>query len=141
MDGLTIEKDFHIETRRHGRKKLEPGKAPAPRATSQPGSTPRISKLMALAIRFEERLERGDVRDMAQLARYGRVTRARLTQIMNLRLLAPDIQEELLRLPRVTQGRAPIRYKDLAQITLEPQWTKQRKRWQSLRELKVKPHN
>jgi hypothetical protein len=36
-------------------------------------------------------IERGEVRDYADLARLGYVTRARLTQIMNLLLLAPDI--------------------------------------------------
>ena len=54
---------------------------------------------------------------------------------MNLRLLAPDIQEQLLRLPRVTEGRAPINYKDLAQIAIEPQWTKRRQQWQKLQTL------
>ncbi len=37
-----------------------------------------------------------EVRDYADLARLGYVTRARLTQIMNLLLLAPDIQDALL---------------------------------------------
>jgi hypothetical protein len=41
-------------------------------------------------------IERGEVRDYADLARLGYVTRARLTQIMNLLLLAPDIQERVL---------------------------------------------
>ena len=39
---------------------------------------------------------RREVRDYADVARLGYVTRARVTQIMNLALLAPDIQEELL---------------------------------------------
>lgn len=51
---------------------------------------------MALAIRFEELLTSGTVKDYADLARLGGVSRARITQIMNLRLLAPDIQESLL---------------------------------------------
>lgn len=46
---------------------------------------------MALAIRFDRIVQEGHVRDYADLARLGHVTRARLTQIMNLRLLAPDI--------------------------------------------------
>ena len=51
---------------------------------------------MALAIKFETMVERGEVRDYADLARLGYVTRARLTQIMNLLLLAPDIQFRIL---------------------------------------------
>jgi len=51
---------------------------------------------MALAIKFQAMVERDEVRDYADLARLGYVTRARLTQIMNLLLLAPDIQERVL---------------------------------------------
>lgn len=57
---------------------------------------PRITRLMALAIKFQDMIDRGEVRDYADLARLGLVTRARLTQIMNLTLLAPEIQEGLL---------------------------------------------
>jgi hypothetical protein len=51
---------------------------------------------MALAIRFEGLVRNKTMRDYAELARLGRVTRARLTQIMKLPDLAPDIQERLL---------------------------------------------
>ena len=57
---------------------------------------PRLTRLMALAIKFEDMVDRGEVRDYADLARLGYVTRARITQIMNLLLLPPDIQEMLL---------------------------------------------
>jgi hypothetical protein len=57
---------------------------------------PRITRLIALAIKFQEMVDRGEVRDYADLARLGYVTRARMTQIMNLLNLAPDIQEQLL---------------------------------------------
>ncbi len=53
---------------------------------------------MSLAITFQDMVDRGEVRDYADLARLGYVTRARLTQIMNLVLLAPDIQESVLHL-------------------------------------------
>jgi hypothetical protein len=87
---------------------------------------------MALAIRFEEKLQQGHVRDMAQLARLGHVSRARLTQIMNLRLLAPDIQEDLLYLPRVLEGRSLIKYRDLAPIIQCPIWGEQREQWKTM---------
>jgi hypothetical protein len=57
---------------------------------------PRITRLMALAIKFQDMIERGEVRDYADIARLGYVTRARVTQIMNLMNLAPDIQEEIM---------------------------------------------
>jgi hypothetical protein len=56
---------------------------------------------MALAIRFEGLLRKRTIRDLAELARLGGVTRARMTQIMQLLDLAPDIQEQILFLPHV----------------------------------------
>jgi hypothetical protein len=65
-------------------------------AMEVPMRIPRIARLMALAIKFQDMADRGEVRDYADIARLGYVTRARLTQIMNLLLLAPNIQEVLL---------------------------------------------
>lgn len=98
----------------------------------EPGNIPRLSKLMALAIRFEGLVERGELRDYADLARLGYVTRARITQIMNLRNLAPDIQEELLFLPRTVKGRDPICETDMRPIVTVPYWQRQRKMWAKL---------
>jgi hypothetical protein len=74
-------------------------------AKSQPvivgDSIPRIARLMALAIRLEGLVREKKIRDYAELARRGRVTRARMTQIMKLLDLAPDIQEQILFLPPI----------------------------------------
>jgi hypothetical protein len=75
----------------------------------EPPHIPRIARLMALAIKFQDMVDRGVILDYADLARLGYVSRARLTQIMNLLHLAPAIQENLLyadcvhRLPRLTE--------------------------------------
>ena len=61
-----------------------------------PPRIPRIARLMALALKFQDMVDRGEIRDYADIARLGYVSRARLTQIMNLLLLAPDIQERVL---------------------------------------------
>ena len=63
---------------------------------------------MAPVIRFEGLIRCGQVRDYAHLARLGYVTRARITQIMNLLYLAPDIQEVLLFWLSTTRGLDPI---------------------------------
>ena len=60
---------------------------------------------MALAIRFDGLLHDGAVKDQAELALLDHVSRARVTQIMNLLMLAPDIQESILFLPRTMRGR------------------------------------
>jgi hypothetical protein len=77
---------------------LSPDRLPSAGASVR-GSIPRIARLLALAIRFEGLLRDETIRDYAELARLGRVTRARMTQIMKLIHLAPDIQEQILFLP------------------------------------------
>ena len=104
-----------------------------PPADPPPGRVPRITKLMALAIRFEHLLASGAVRDQAELAELGHVTRARITQIMNLLHLAPDIQEAILFLPRVTEGRDPIVERHLRPIVAEANWQGQWTGWQQIR--------
>ena len=101
-----------------------PASDPAPE-----GRVPRIARLMALAIRFDRLIREGEVTDQADLARLGHVTRARVTQIMNLLHLAPDIQEELLFLPRTEHGRDPICEPMVRPIAAEPDWRKQRRMW------------
>ena len=88
----------------------------------EPGRIPRISRLMAVAIRLERLLLTGEVSDLTELARLGHVTQPRMSQILNLTLLAPDIQEELLFLPRVTSGKATIHEKMLRPIAAESDW-------------------
>ena len=67
------------------------------------------------------------VGDQAELARPGHVTRARLTQIMNLLSLATDVQEALLFLPRVGRDEDPVTERELRPIAAEPDWRKQRR--------------
>jgi hypothetical protein len=87
---------------------------------------------MALALRFEQLLRSGAVGDYAELARLGPVSRARLTQIMNLLHLAPDIQEQILFLPRVPSGRDPIHLHKLQSLTTVLDWESQRWKWSEM---------
>ncbi len=116
---------------RHNGRKCTDGPGIGPRDI-EPGNVPRITRLMALAIKFDGIVRRGEVRDYADLARLGYVTRARITQIMNLLNLAPDIQEEILFLPRTVKGRDPIRERDVRPIAAVPHWNRQRKMWKAL---------
>ncbi len=138
---LTVEYKVYFEIGRKSRKKLEVGDAPSePQASVEPGRVPRVARLMALAIRLERLLTEGVARDYADLARLGGVTRARLSQIMNLTLLAPDIQESLLFLPRILSGRDPISEPLLRGIAAVPDWQKQRRMWKGLSfDEKIKP--
>jgi hypothetical protein len=128
--GLTFKSKVHFRCGRKGRKHLETGDRAD--STVEPSRVPRIARLMALAIRFEGLIRQGAVADQAELARLGHVTRARLTQIMNLLQLAPDIQENLLFLPRIERGRGPIQERQLRPIAAISDWRKQRRMWNEM---------
>src|SRR5262249_15099312 len=93
----------------------------------------RVARLMALALRFEMLLRDGAVANCAELARLGHVSSARISQIMNLLHLAPDLQEELLFLTRKGQGRDPIHLARLQPIAAQFDWARQRRLWRELR--------
>ena len=124
---ITVQQKIEFSRVRSGRRKMKA--KPPQRAVVPAGRVPRISKLMALAIRFEGLIRDGQVTDQSELARLAHVTQPRMTQIMNLLHLAPDIQESLLFLPRVESGRAPIHEKLLRPIAAELDWGKQREMW------------
>ncbi|MDV6030696.1 MAG: hypothetical protein F9B45_11475 [Phycisphaera sp. RhM] len=114
----------------------KPAKKKAESADEPPvkrrGKVPRISRLMALAIRMDEMLRRGEAQDTIELAELGKVSQPRLTQILSLSLLAPEIQEALLYLPREMTGRSKIHERNLRPITKQLCWVKQREMWSEL---------
>ncbi len=127
--GFTVDRPFHVRRGRRSRKEMRPGKAPA---TLPPGRISRVARLMALAIRFDQLIQEGAVANQAELARLGHVTRARLTQVMNLLNLAPDIQEQILFLPPTERGRAPVTERQLRPIAAVLDWRMQRRMWDKL---------
>ena len=96
------------------------------------GKLPRVARLMALAIKFDGMLRDGFATDYADLARLGLVTRARMTQIMNLLNLAPDIQEQILFLPERTEGRETLAERNLRPLARIAPWRRQRKLWRDI---------
>ena len=128
--GLTVSGSIHFDRAgKGGRRELRIGPAPV---IATPGRVPRVARLMALAIRFERLVQDGAVTDFAELARLGHVTRARVSQVMSLVHLAPDIQEAILFLPRTERGRDPIVLRDLLPVAATADWKTQRKLWAAL---------
>ena len=112
-----------------GGRKLQPEiVASEPQVEVAEESIPRIARLMALAIRLEGLIRQETIRDYAEAARLGRVTRARMTQIMHLLHLAPDIQEQILFLP-LTQR---LNERNLRPIASRIDWDEQRRLFQEL---------
>lgn len=128
---LRIEADLHFDRRGRGSRRVATAE-PSPADNRPAGRVPRVTRLMALAIRFDRLVRSGEVADYAELAQLGHVTRARISQISNLSLLAPDIQEEILFLPRVERGRDSIHLWQLQPIAVVPDWRKQRRLWTEL---------
>jgi len=127
---ITVKRKIHFIRGGRGRKTI--ASLPRPTDLTESGRIPRISRLMALAIRFDRMVREGKVTDLSELACLAHVTQPRMTQIMNLNHLAPDIQEALLFLPRVTKGRELVHERVLRPICAEPLWHIQRKLYSSL---------
>ncbi|KAA5541570.1 hypothetical protein FYK55_18185 [Roseiconus nitratireducens] len=92
----------------------------------------RVTKLMALAIKFQEMLRRGEAHDLTDLARIGNVSQPRMSQIMALNLLAPDIQQALLDLPPQGPGKPFLHEKRIRPITAILDWQEQRRAWDEI---------
>src|SRR5258705_10596864 len=99
---MRVERKFQVRRGRRSGTNISAAEA----KTALRACIPRVSRLMALAIRFDSLIRDGAVKDQAELARLGHVTRARLTQIMNLLNLAPDIQRQILDLSGAERGRS-----------------------------------
>ena len=129
---VSVDFQFSIKQRGRGAKKrIVEGAATSDESKPALERIPRISRYMALAIHFEDLIRQGVVTDYADLARLGHVTRARVTQIMNLRLLAPEIQEELLLGEKKCDDRSPIQLKSLQVLATRCSWQTQRKLWKN----------
>ena len=105
------------------------GPAAAPLAA---GRVPRVSRLLALAHKLDALVRQGTIRDYAVLARLGHVSRARISQIVALLYLAPDIHEDILFLNKTVHGRDLIHLRQLQPIARVLDWRQQRLLWRQL---------
>jgi hypothetical protein len=109
-----------------------PGQAPTVVEMPSRGRLPRLTQVLALAIHFDYLIRRDEANSYAELARLGGVTRERMSQIMKLIWLAPDIQQEILYLPPTPGGRYPLSEFAVRKIANELCWIKQREQWRQL---------
>ena len=127
---LTVTKRIHFSLANKGRREIHTG--PLQIRDTPYGRVPRLSRLMALAIKFDRMLASGEVADQAELAELGHVSRARVTQILNLVHLAPDIQEGILFLPYVRYGDDRLTERHLRPVAALLKWRAQRRLWTTL---------
>ena len=127
---LEVVRKIHFAVRSKGRREILPGPEPIKDMPTQ--RIPRISRLMALAIHFDNMIRSGGILDYAELSSLGHVSRARVSQIMNLLLLSPDIQEAILFLPPIEKGDDPITERDIRPIVAKIEWNQQRILWNKI---------
>ena len=104
---------------------------PATTKASSP-RIPRIARLMALARHIDDLVRSGTVCSYAAAARLGRISRARMSQILALLNLAPDLQEQVLFLQRPSRGRTAPVLRQVLQVAAALDWDEQRRRWRRL---------
>ena len=108
------------------------GQARSSIPTTYPGRVPRVARLLAFADEIDRRICAGELDDLAHAARAFGLTRARVTQLTNLLLLAPAIQAEILAMAPVAVGRDRITERTLRPIVAEPVWERQQELWDAL---------
>jgi hypothetical protein len=125
-----------LEIRFHLRMKLRPASDSAEQVGSQKaGRLPRVTQVLALAIHLQDMIRRGEAKDYADLARLSCLCRERISQIVRLTYLAPDIQMALLYLPPTPTGRYPISETAVREIANLLSWPEQRQAWTRLKRL------
>jgi hypothetical protein len=129
----TLIRAWDIQFQRGGRGAPKELRTHQESKSTEPNQLSRVARLMALALRFEQLLRCGEIASYAEIARLGRVSCARISQILNLLQLAPDIQEQLLFLTRKGRGRDPIHLARLQPIAANLDWGRQRRLWRELR--------
>ena len=105
---------------------------PQRREVAPVGRIPGVARLLALAHRIDGMVRNGELADYAETARRLNLTRARVTQITNLLLLASEIQEAILDLPLVTDGCDRVTERQLRPIAAEPEWNRQLEMWRQI---------
>ncbi len=125
------EKGFRIEISAHikrGQQTRRRRRVPA----KKPEATPRSACLLALAYQWERMISCGAVRSYAEIARLNGLSKARIAQICNLALLAPSIQERILR-----DHWSSVRSHRLRSLAPRPLWQDQYEAWRQ--QLRTEP--
>ncbi len=101
---------------------------------------PHVTRLLALAHHLQGLVDKGVVGDYADIARLSNLTRARLSQIMNLTLLAPQIQEEILYFKYYSPLSNDLKEQTLRVVLKSPVWKEQIRRWKRSKESSCPPN-
>ena len=129
---LVIEGTLTLARRRRADRRNEPNDASAAAASVAPARVPRIARLLALAWHIDGLVRAGTLVSYAAAARLGHVSRARVSQLISLLNLAPDLQEHVLFLRHPPRGRPPRALRHVLGVAAALDWAEQRRRWRQL---------
>jgi len=118
----SIKMSIHFSPGNCGHKILRKGKRPK---HAKPTRLPRITRLMALSIRYERLIKQGVITRHIDLADLAGIDRTQVSRIIQLQLLAPDIQEWLLNLPETEKSEDPVMWTDVQPLTQIASWRQQ----------------
>ena len=107
---------------------------PRPLDFTAAGRLPQLTRVLALAVHFEHMIATGEAEGYADVARLTCLCRERVSQIVRLTYLAPEIQVEILYLPPCPAGRYPISEVAARKIANLLCWTEQRRAWSQLKQ-------
>ena len=124
-DPLTFTCDLRRIRRGHGHAFTD---KPAPPPRLPVHRPAKIARLLAWAHKAQRQIDDGEFETRAHLARHLHVTKARITQLLDLTLLAPAIQEELLFLEAI-DGKEPVSERGLREVVGTVEWAKQSIDW------------
>ncbi|MCL4854735.1 MAG: hypothetical protein KJZ78_25525 [Bryobacteraceae bacterium] len=127
-------RSIEIQFQLHAPSRRDTSDAAASSPPRDGGRLPRVTQVLALALQFDEMIRTGEVEDRADLARLAGVSRERISQIMKLTWLAPDIQIEVLHFPAISGVHFPIHERALRNISDVICWSEQRRLWSKLKQ-------
>lgn len=90
---------------------------------------PRVARLLALAHKIDGMIRSEELKDWAEAAWLIGITRARMTQLASLLLLAPEIQENILSCSSAPQKADTTTERNLRKLTSGMDWQKQKSEW------------
>ena len=125
----SITMKIHLSPGRCGHRVLRKGKRPK---HAKPVRLPRVTRMMALSIKYEHLLSKGLVDSHGELAGLAGADRSVISRIIRLRLLAPDIQEWLLNLPEQVPGKDTVGWTEIRPLTRIVLWEEQRRKLKRL---------
>lgn len=121
--------DIHFASGNRNHRILRKGRKPKHAKSTR---LPRITRWMALSIKYEHLIQKGLVQTHRELSDLAGADRSHISFIMRLRLLAPDIQEWILNLPEIEKGKDPINWKEARRLSGIVSWEEQRQALQKM---------